>query len=119
MLVNTSKMDKPLLFALSYDLKAVIDRAFSIPPKVRRHIVCNRQGKGYTPDGFSTTWRRARQKAMKAGKLGEPYRFNDIRAKSASDDSDVDRASHRLGHTNRQTTERYYLRIPKKVDPLR
>jgi len=59
------------------------------------------------------------EKAIEAGKLQDRYRFNDIRAESASDDDNADRALHRLGHTSRQTTERLYLRKPKKVSPLR
>ncbi len=118
LLVHTSKTDKALLFSWSEELREVIDRALAMPPRVRRVIVCNRQGTGYTPDGFSTIWRRARERALKHGKLLEAYRFNDIRAKSASDDADTDRASRRLGHTSRQTTERYYIRTPKRVDPL-
>ena len=64
-------------------------------------------------------WRRARKKALDKGEIGESYRFNDLRAKSASDDIDVDRASKRLGHTSRETTEKFYIRTPKKVSPLR
>lgn len=119
LLVNTRKTGKSLLFSWSENLRSVVNRGWAIQPKVRRHLVCNRAGKKYTPDGFSTIWRRARGKAMESGKLREPYRFNDIRAKSASDDDNIDRASHRLGHTSRQTTERYYIRKPKKVDPLK
>jgi len=119
LLVHTGKTSKPLLFSWSEDLRSVVDRAWAIQPKVRRHLICNRAGKKYTPDGFSTIWRRAMMKASEAGVLGEPYRFNDIRAKSASDDENIDRASRRLGHTSRQTTERYYIRKPRKVDPLK
>lgn len=119
LLVKTSKTGKPLLFRWTKELKTVVDKALKMPPRVRRHIICNRQGKGYTPDGFSRIWARARKKALDSNELAEPFRFNDIRAKSASDDADADRASHRLGHTNRQTTERHYLRTAKEVDPLR
>ena len=118
-LVDTRKTSKPLLFRWSDDLKAAIDRALAIQPKVRRYVICNGRGRQYTPDGFSAIWRRARQKSIEAGDLSESYRFNDIRAKSASDHHNTDRASHRLGHTNRQTTEKYYLRKPKRVEPLR
>jgi integrase len=119
LIVPTSKTSKPLMFKWSFELKATIDRALAVQPRVRRHIICNKQGRQYTPDGFSTIWRRAMKKAMVEGDLGEPFRFNDIRAKSASDDENADRASLRLGHTSRQTTERYYLRKAKEVDPLR
>ena len=119
LLVHTSKTDKPLLFIWSDELREVIRKAQAMPPQVRRVIICNRQGKKYTPDGFSAVWRRARQRALDSGELKESYRFNDLRSKSASDDADVDRASQRLGHTSRQTTERFYIRTPKKVHPLR
>ena len=119
LLVHTSKTDKALLFAWSDDLRAVIDRALAISPRVRRHIICNKQGRRYTPDGFSTVWRQSRQGALEEHELLESFRFNDIRAKSASDDDNADRASLRLGHTNRQTMERYYIRKPRKVDPLK
>jgi hypothetical protein len=45
--------------------------------------------------------------------------MNDICRKSAGDDAGLDRASQRLGHTSRQTTERFYIRTPGKVAPLR
>ena len=117
--VETSKTDKPLLFAMTGELKAALDRALAIQPKVRRFVICNKQGEGYSGDGFSTLWNRARKKALKDETLEAPFAFNDLRAKSASDDESADRASQRLGHTNRQTTERYYIRTPRKVTPLR
>ena len=119
LLATTTKTDKALLFKWSDELRAVIDRALEVQPQVRRYIVCNRQGKPYTADGFSTVWNRAREKALKDGGLGSPFAFNDIRAKSATDDESADRASQRLGHTSRQTTERFYIRKPREVFPLR
>lgn len=119
LLVHTGKTDKSLLFEWTAELRAVIKRAQAEPPQVRRAVICNRDGKRYTGDGFSAIWRRARQRAITARALAEPFRFNDLRAKSASDDSDLGRASQRLGHTTPQTTERFYIRTPRKVSPLR
>lgn len=118
-LVQTGKTDKPLLFLWTDELRAVFKRAWSERPQVRRALICNRKGKRYTGDGFSKMWRRAHDAALKAKEITEPFTFNDIRAKSASDDADPARASNRLGHTTRQTTERYYIRTPRKVEPLR
>jgi hypothetical protein len=118
-LVPTSKTNKPLLFAWTDELRTVFKRAWAERPQVRRALICNRKGKRYTGDGFSKIWTRAHDRARKAGDFSEPFRFNDIRAKSASDDASVDRASNRLGHTSRQTTERFYIRTPRKVEPLR
>jgi integrase len=110
---------KVLLIEWSDELRAVVKRALSIPPQVRRHVIANRQGKGYTGDGFRNVWETARAKALKEGDLLESYRFSDLRVKSASDDDDAERASQRLGHTSRSTTERFYRRKPAKVSPLR
>ncbi len=117
--VPTSKTGKPLLFEWTESLRELIDRALAINPRVRRYVICNRQGQRYTPDGFSAIWRRARAKALDKGEVAENYRFNDLRAKSASDDADADRASKRLGHTSLETTEKFYIRTPKRVFPLR
>jgi integrase len=119
LLVLTGKTGKHLLFRWSEELRAAVDRAWAVQPKVHRYLICTRGGKRYTGDGFSVIWRRARDRAIEAGELATPFRFNDIRAKSASDDDSADRASRRLGHTSRQTTERFYIRKPKKVEPLR
>lgn len=118
-LVDTGKTDKPLLFAWTDELRTVFARAWAERPQVRRALICKRNGRRYTGDGFSKIWKRAHDRALKAGELEEPYRFNDIRAKSASDDSSLARASSRLGHTSTQTTERHYIRTPRKVEPLR
>lgn len=119
LLIATGKTGKALLFGWTPELKAAVDRGWSLPPRVRRHLVCNRHGKRYTGDGFSINWKHYRKKALDAGELATPFRFNDIRAKSASDDTDGARASNRLGHTTRAITEKFYIRTPKKVEPLR
>ena len=119
LLVHTGKTDKALLFEWTDELRAVIKRAQAEPPQVRKPIICNKQGKRYTGGGFAAIWQRARHKALDSGELAETYRFHDLRAKSASDDSDLGRASQRLGHTATQVTERHYIRTPRKVSPLR
>lgn len=117
--VFTGKTGKLLLFKWTDELREVMRRGWSLGPRVRRYLICTRDGQRYTGDGFYTIWKRARAKALQDGALEHPYRFNDIRAKSATDDEDLDRASKRLGHTTRQTTERFYIRGAKKVEPLR
>lgn len=119
LLVRTGKTDKPLLFLWTDELRAVVKAAWAEPPRVRRYLICTKAGKRYTGDGFSRMWKRAHDKALKAKEIAAPFTFHDIRAKSASDDADPARASSRLGHTTRQTTERYYIRTPRKVEPLR
>lgn len=118
LVIATGKTGKELIFRWTPDLKAHVDRGWALPPRVRRHLICNHEGKRYTPDGFSANWKRYRDKAIEKGELATPFNFHDIRSKSASDDADGARASNRLGHTTRAMTERYYIRTPKKVEPL-
>ena len=55
---------------------------------------------------------------MQMKMIKEPFRFNDLRAKSASDDT-LEAASERLGHTNLRTTQDFYRRKPSRVRPLK
>lgn len=113
------KTTKPLLFEWTPELQAVIDRAKKLEPRIRRGraLLCTHGGKFYSPDGFTTNWGRLMEKAVKAGV--ERFSFQDIRAKSATDDDDAARASARLGHSTVEITRRVYIRKPSKVSPLR
>jgi integrase len=113
------KTTKPLLFEWTPELRAVIDRAKRLEPRFRRDraLLCTRAGKRYTPDGFTANWDRLMAKAVKSGV--PHFRYSDIRAKSATDDTDAVRASARLGHSTLDITRRVYIRKPSKVSPLR
>jgi integrase len=111
------KTTKPLLFTWTAELRAVIDRAKRLEPRVRGAMLCNTEGEHYTPDGFTKNWGRLMAKAKKAGIAR--FSFQDIRAKSATDDDDALRASARLGHATVDITRRVYIRKPTKVSPLR
>lgn len=118
--VSTNKTGKLLLIEWSDALRAAVKRSLSQKPQVRQSIICNRQGKSYTVDGFAAIWYRAIRKAVKdpASALQEPFQFRDLRAKSASDDT-IEAASLRLGHADPRITERVYRRRPKRAKPLR
>lgn len=115
--VRTRKTDKPLIIEWSQALRQVVTDALRLPPHVRQPIIANRRGKAYTGDGFGANWRRAMKKALERD-LEEPFRFHDLRAKSASDDT-AEAATKRLGHMDARTTERYYRRKPARVKPLK
>jgi integrase len=121
-LVRPSKTEnssgKSLLIEWSDDLREVVARAKSIKPQVRQPLICNLQGKAYTPHGFTGMWAKLMQRALEKTDLKEPFRFNDLRAKSASDDT-LEAASERLGHTNLRTTQDFYRRKPSRVRPLK
>ena len=120
-LVTPSKTEtssgKTLLIEWSEDLREVVGRAKCIKPQVRQHLICNRQGKAYTPHGFTGMWKKLIERALEKTHLTESFRFNDLRAKSASDDT-LEAASERLGHTNLRTTQDFYRRKPSRVKPL-
>jgi integrase len=130
------KTTKPLLFVWTPELRAVVDRAKRLEPRLRRALLCtgkaknprHKPGKAYTEDGFNALWQRLMTKATRTmdrdgnpitPTLAERFRLNDIRAKSATDAETVAEAQARLGHTTPATTERVYIRKPTKVQPLR
>lgn len=108
-----------LLFEWTDELRAVINRALSLSPQVRRHIVCNRKGKQYTKNGFDSVWNRLMAKATTGPDAIERFEFRDLRRKSATDEVDELVASQRLGHSSTEITNRVYRVAPRKVQPLR
>jgi integrase len=80
-------------------------------------VGAGQKGDAYKPNSFSTMFRKLIKRALKETDLIEPFRFHDIRVKSASDDT-LEAASERLGHTSKATTERFYRRKPNRVRPL-
>ena len=116
--ITTSKDRKLLLMEWSDELRAVIDAAFRIKPQVRQFVICRRDGKQYTPDGWSAIWQRLMAKAMKNG-LKERFTFNDLRHKSASDADSDEEATARLGHNDSRITKRVYRNLPRRAKALR
>jgi hypothetical protein len=122
------KKSKPLLFEWTPELRSVVALAQALEPRVRRALLCTEAGTAYTEDGFQANWGRLMDRATatkdKDGNAVEPllderFHFNDIRAKSATDDVDELVASQRLGHTTPATTRRIYIRRPRRAKPLR
>jgi integrase len=118
--VATSKTGKHLLIEWSEALRGAVKRALAQPPQVRQPIICNKQGKAYTVDGFNTIFYRVMTAAVKDENSGlkERFQFRDLRAKSASDDT-PEAASKRLGHADPRITERVYRRRAERAKPLR
>jgi integrase len=109
------KTGKALIVTWSSDLRKVVARARQIEPRGET-VVATSEGKQYSTDAFQSLWQRARARAKKAG-FERTFPFNDLRAKSASDDG-LALASQRLGHSDTKITERVYRRAPRKVQPL-
>lgn len=112
------KTGKRLIVTWSRPLRATIARARLIRP-AGPTVVSTRAGEPYGQNAFSSLWRRAIERATAAQDgLQQPFRFHDLRAKSASDDS-LTAASERLGHADARITQRVYRRAPSRVTPGR
>lgn len=116
--IDTSKDKKLSLIEWNEELHLTIDAAFRISPRVRQFVICRRDGKRYTADGFGAMWQRLMEKALQNG-LKERFTFNDLRAKSASDSASDEEASARLNHTSVAITRRVYRRLPRRAPALR
>lgn len=86
-------------------------------PQLRRFLICGRKGQQYTLNGFQSQWRRALERAVKAG-LKETFHFHDLRAKSASDAASDKEAADRLGHGDEALTREVYRRLPREAEAL-
>lgn len=115
LLIETSKDGKLLLIEWNDELRATIDAAFRISPRVRQYVICKRSGTRYSSSGFDTMW----QRLQRSSGLAERYTFNDLRAKSASDAQSDEEATARLGHNDPKLTKRVYRRLPRRAQALK
>lgn len=118
--VHTSKTGKRLIFSMTPDLRAPLNRSKGIPIKgiqpLHPAVIRNRFGRAYTGDGFRAVWQDLMVAAMAAEVIKERFTFNDLRAKAASES---DNASELLGHDDPKTTNRVYRRAPRRVTPVK
>lgn len=111
------KTGKRLIVLWSPALRSVVARARRIRTE-GPSVVSTREGKPYSQSAFSSLWKRVIDRAVSHGEApGAAFRFHDLRAKSASDDS-LAAASERLGHADARITQRVYRRAPARVKPL-
>jgi integrase len=112
----------------------VLSRAKKIIPMIpRKYVLRTEEGKRFTSEGFRSLWQRYMKRAAngysKKPKKGaeavkyppiikERFTFHDIRAKTVSDEENVDIAQLRAGHTNKAMTLRVYSRKTRKVVAL-
>lgn len=115
---------KKLIIEWSEDLEEVVRQALAVERKVGSiYLFPNRSGKCYIDketgraNGFDSLWQRWMKAAQKIGV--ERFQERDLRAKSASDDADIEAARKRLGHTSEQITRTVYRRKGEVVQPLK
>lgn len=118
--VTISKTGKERIITWTPTLRAAVRDARMLPRPVRgMYLFCTRTGSRYTTDGFRSIWQRKMRSALEIGVLRERFTTHDIRAKSASDASDLQRAQDLLGHANNKVTREHYRRLPELVKPLK
>jgi integrase len=122
--VKANKGGKWLLFTWTPELRAAVDRGYGLWPKkyptpIDQPILVAKGRKPFTDDGLWQGFAAARDAAIEAKELAEPFTLHEIRAKSSSDTDSLEAASARLGHMSTTTSERVYRRKPAKVEPLR
>jgi integrase len=116
--IDQGKTGKKLAIMISPAIEAVLRRARMHEPRWPHiHVIRNQFGVRYTPDGFRALWQRTMQAAEKAGL--KRWHFHDIRAKSISDNANLDSAYLLAGHIDIKMTRRVYDRNRRRVEPLR
>lgn len=114
--VNQGKTGAQLLLEYSPAVNELIARSKAMAPQIpREFIVRKRNGRAYTPDGFSTNWKRLMAKHVAAG--GQHFTFHDLRSVSADGAATLEEARDRLGHASSETTKRFYRRGITKAKP--
>jgi integrase len=108
---------KVLQHIVGEDVLAITKALRQERPQLRRFLICGRKGQQYTLNGFQSQWRRALERAVKAG-LKETFHFHDLRAKSASDAASDKEAADRLGHGDEALTREVYRRLPREAEAL-
>ena len=116
--VDQGKTGKKLAIGVSEAVEKVLIRARGLSPQFpHEYVIRTREGKRYTPDGFRALWQRTMRKYAKSG--ASRYHFHDIRAKSISDNGNLDAAYLLAGHIDIKMTRRVYDRNRRRVEPLR
>lgn len=114
-----------LRFEWTPELTAAVDAAKAVPRKVGSlWLFPNRSGKCYINEetgranGFDSLWARWMKAALSDTALVERFQERDLRKKSITDDTDLEAARRRAGHTSEQITKTVYRLKGEKVRPL-
>jgi integrase len=114
--IDQGKTGKKLAIEISPAVKDVLERAWSTGPR-GDYVIRTKWGRKYTEDGFRAMWQRYCRAWEKAG--NPRFHFHDIRAKSISDNLNLDAAYLLAGHIDIKMTRRVYDRARRIVQPLR
>lgn len=103
------------------DLVEILKSALRLAPQVRRFVICRRDGKALTANGFQIAWQRAMRKAITLGRLdkAQRYHFHDLRGKAASEAKSDEAAKDLLGHSDVKVTRVHYRHLPVRGEALK
>lgn len=119
--IDQGKTGKKLDIMISPAVEAVLRRARVMEPAwPRTNVIRTKWGKGYTADGFRALWQRTiRRYETLTGTKANRAHFHDIRAKSISDNENLNDAYLLAGHIDIAMTRKTYDRNRRRVQPLR
>lgn len=116
--VKQGKTGKHLGIRITAAIEAVLSRAKVMEPNYPHDwVIRTEHGYPYTDDGFRALWQRCCRKWESAG--NPRFHFHDLRAKSISDNKNLDAAYLLAGHIDIKMTRRVYDRNIRMVEPLR
>ncbi len=105
-----------VLVEWSPTLRELVKRSKAMSPQIPcEHILRTRQGRRYSPRGFSAMWQRLMTKHTEKG--GMHFTFHDLRSVSATSAGSLEEARDRLGHASAETTKRHYVRGLTRAKP--
>lgn len=117
-LVRRGKTGREILIEWTDELRSIVARLEAFKPDIpKEYLVRKRNGRGYTPRGFSAIWQRLMRKAIDKGAItaAQRFRFSDLRRKAANEKGDDEEARKLLGHANVATTRKHYIANPKPI----
>ncbi len=116
---------KSIIYEWAPDLKAAVDAAKVVRPRISNFLFCNRMGDGYVDEesgragGWDSMWKNFVERALEETEIKERFTEHDLRAKCASDAESLEHAQQLLAHADKRTTQRIYRRKAERVKPLK
>jgi integrase len=118
--IRQGKTGKRFGIVVSEALEEVLLRCKRMPPALpRAYVLRNKDGERYSSAGFRSMAKRAINRALERGLIKTPFTWHDLRAATASDHPDIEKAADLLGHQNSQMTKSVYDRSVRLVQPLK
>lgn len=114
---------KRTLYRWTDELREIIEGAIAVRPSPSSYLFCKTDGTSFvrfdgTSPAFAHLWSGFMDRLLASGAVTERFTEHDLRAKVASDASDLEHARALLGHADSTVTQRVYRRKVEVVQPL-